>query len=74
MIEVNDHEESHDIFNFLDYFPLVNARAHRLGGMESESTNQSKETKQWILNKNLRETYMRFVFLMVSKKTWSAND
>jgi hypothetical protein len=50
LVSVNLHEESHDIFNFLDYFPLVNARAHRMGGMESSSNNSSNETKQWILN------------------------
>jgi len=61
LVSVNEHEESHDIFNFLDYYPLVNARAHRVGGMDQASSNSSSETKQWILNKNLRETYMRFM-------------
>lgn len=73
LVSVNNHEESHDIFNFLDYFPLVNARAHRVGGMDSASTS-SNETKQWILNKNLRETYMKFMVHMASKKDWSAHD
>lgn len=45
LVEVNEYEESHDLFNFLDYFPLVNARAHRVGGMDSSSTNSSNETK-----------------------------
>jgi hypothetical protein len=74
LVEVNDHEESHDIFNFLDYFPLVNARAHRVGGMKTASTNSSSETKAWILNKNLRETYMRFVIQLALKQKWSAHD
>jgi hypothetical protein len=74
LVSVNNWEESHDIFNFLDYFPLVNARAHRVGGMEASGNNSSKETKQWILNKNLRETYMRFMFNMASKRKWSAHD
>lgn len=71
---MNNYEESHDIFNFLDYFPLVNARAHRVGGMDSNSSNSSNETKQWILNQNLRETYMRFMVFMVSKKVWTPHD
>jgi hypothetical protein len=74
LVEVNNHEESHDIFNFLDYFPLVNARAHRVGGMDSASNNSSSETKQWILNKQLRETYMRFMVHMASKRQWTAHD
>jgi hypothetical protein len=74
LVQVNNWEESHDIFNFLDYFPLVNARAHRVGGMETAGTNSSNETKQWILNKNLRETYMKFMFHLSTKRTWSAHD
>jgi hypothetical protein len=74
LVEVNEHEESHDLFNFLDYFPLVNARAHRVGGMDSASSNSSNETKQWILNKNLRETYMNFMIQMIIKRKWSAHD
>ena len=74
LVQVNSHEESHDIFNFLDYFPLVNARAHRVGGMESSSSNSSSETKQWILNQNLRETYMKFMVFMAAKKEWTAHD
>ena len=74
LVSVNIHEESHDIFNFLDYFPLVNARAHRVGGMDQASGNSSNETKQWILNQNLRETYMRFIVQMIGKRFWSAAD
>ena len=74
LVSVNIHEESHDIFNFLDYFPLVNARAHRVGGMDQASSNSSNETKQWILNQNLRETYMRFIVQMIGKRVWSATD
>ena len=74
LVEVNNWEESHDIFNFLDYFPLVNARAHRVGGMDSSASNSSNETKQWILNKNLRETYMRFMYYLTTKKAWNAHD
>jgi len=74
LVEVNNWEESHDIFNFLDYFPLVNARAHRVGGMDSAATNSSNETKQWILNKNLRETYMKFMVYLSTKNSWGAHD
>ena len=73
-MQVNEHEESHDIFSFLDYFPLVNARAHRVGGMDSANNSSSAETKQWILNQNFRETYMRFMVFMASKKTWTPSD
>lgn len=45
-----------------------------MGGMDSTSTNSSNETKQWILNKNLRETYMKFMVQMAIKKRWSAKD
>ena len=41
LVEINNYEESQDIFNFLDYYPLVNARAHRLGGMDTASSNNS---------------------------------
>ena len=68
LLEVNDNEDAHDIFNFLDYYPLVNARAHRLGGMDSASNHGSKETKQWILNDNLRDTYKRFMLHLVAKR------
>jgi hypothetical protein len=42
--------------------------------MESTSNNSSTEAKQWILNKNLRETYMRFMVFMASKRAWTAHD
>lgn len=74
LVSVNTFEESHNIFNFLDYYPLVNARAHRLGGMDTSSTSSSKETKQWILNKNLRDTYKNFVLQMIAKKDWTCHD
>ena len=74
LVEVNNWEESHDLFNFLDYFPLVNARAPRVGGMDSAASNSSNETKQWILTKNLRETYMRFMVHLATKSAWGAHD
>jgi len=69
LVSNNNHEESQDVFNFLDYYPLVNARALRMGGMSS-----SPESKQWILNENLRATYKKFVFFLVAKKYWNAHD
>ncbi len=45
-----------------------------MGGMDSSASNSSNETKQWILNENLRKTYKRFILHMVSKKHWTAND
>lgn len=45
LLTVNNCEESQDIFNFLDYYPIVNARAHKVGGMDETSTkNLSPET------------------------------
>jgi len=58
LIEANEEEDAFDQFNFLDYFPLVNSRAHRMGGSDG-STN-----KKWILNNQFWETYQKFVFLM----------
>ena len=43
-MSVNDQEESHDIFNFLDYHPFVSARAHRVGGMDTGSATNSSST------------------------------
>jgi hypothetical protein len=34
LITVNDRDEEDDMFNFLDYYPLMNPRAHRVGGMD----------------------------------------
>ena len=45
LLKVEEEEETHDLFNFLDYYPLVNARVHRVGGMDSGSTRSSNETK-----------------------------
>lgn len=42
--------------------------------MDASSSNSSKETKQWILNENLRSTYKKFIFFLVAKKFWSAHD
>ena len=41
LCKVNQREESHDLFAFLDYFPLVNARAHRIGGMSTQASSRS---------------------------------
>jgi hypothetical protein len=41
----------------LDYFPLVNARAHKLGG----------EEKQGILNQNFKATYEKFIKALLVK-------
>mmetsp|Transcript_22168 Transcript_22168/g.16563 ORF Transcript_22168/g.16563 Transcript_22168/m.16563 type:complete len:120 (+) Transcript_22168:1095-1454(+) len=41
LLEVNGQDEADDNFNFLDYYPLVNSRAHRIGGMDSKSTSSS---------------------------------
>lgn len=74
LVSVNNYEESHDIFNFLDYYPLVNARAHRLGGMDASSNNSSSETKKWILNEQMNQTYKAFIVYMISKKYWTPHD
>jgi hypothetical protein len=41
LITVNDREESQDLFNFLDYHPLISARAHRMGGINTDNTSRS---------------------------------
>jgi len=48
LVKFNDEEQKDDEFNFLDYYPLVNSRAHRMGGMESDSS--ANQGKRWILN------------------------
>ena len=37
-------------FKHLDYFPMVNARAHSVGDLE-----------HWTLNKNFKQTFNRFL-------------
>ena len=41
LLTVNDQEEEDDLFNFLDYYPLINPRAHRVGGMDLQSNKRS---------------------------------
>ena len=45
-----------------------------MGGMDSSASNSSNETKQWILNENLRGTYKRFILHLISKRYWTAQD
>ena len=40
-------------FKHLDYFPMVNARAHSVGDLE-----------HWTLNKNFKQTFNRFLKAM----------
>lgn len=74
LLSVKEGEDSHSIFNFLDYYPLVNARVHRVGGMDSSSTSRSTETKQWILNENFRATYKKFIVFLVMKQKITSHD
>jgi len=62
------------VFSFLDYYPFVNARAHRMGGMDAASTNNSSSTQKWILNDQLRETYSRFIVNLTTKKVIGPHD
>lgn len=48
----------------LDYFPLINSRAHKLG---SEQTTG-------ILNKQFKATYDNFLQVMVEKKELNNSD
>mmetsp|Transcript_9905 Transcript_9905/g.9749 ORF Transcript_9905/g.9749 Transcript_9905/m.9749 type:complete len:210 (+) Transcript_9905:421-1050(+) len=73
LIKVNGEDDADDRFNFLDYYPLVNSRAHRVGGMDILSQS-SKETQQWILNVQQRETYKKFLVHLVYKKGFPASD
>ena len=38
LLTVNNSEESQDIFNFRDFYPIVNARAHRVSGTDEASS------------------------------------
>ena len=71
---VSSDIDVYDIFTFLDYYPLVNARAHRVGGMEQASTSSSTEAKRWILNDQLRDTYKKFILYLTTKKPLQAHD
>jgi hypothetical protein len=43
--------------------------------MDANQTNQqSKETRQWILNVQMRNTYMNFVQLLIKKPNASVAD
>jgi hypothetical protein len=45
-----------------------------MGGMDQSSSNSSNETKKWILNVQMNETYKNFIMYMISKKYWTAHD
>ena len=47
----------------LDYYPVLNSRAHNVG-----------DVQQWTLNKNLRETYERLVQHFILKKDLTLED
>ena len=51
-------------FRHLDYFPMINARAHKLGG----------DANPGILNRQFRETYNRFLKVMIEKIKLDEND
>ena len=51
-------------FRHLDYYPLINARAHQL----------ADEENQGILNREFRETYNRFLFDLAGKKALDTED
>ena len=51
-------------FRHLDYFPLVNSRAHKLGDTESVG----------ILNREFKATYDKFLSTMLEKRELSFED
>lgn len=51
-------------FRHLDYYPLVNARAHQM----------SYQDNQGILNRQFRETYIRFLFRLAEKEVLEEED
>lgn len=69
LVSANEMEESQDHFNFLDYFPLINARAHKMNRRED-----SVEEGQWILNREMRHTYQRFLQFLIAKRAWNMRD
>jgi hypothetical protein len=55
LLEVDNHN-NFDILYHLDYHPIINARVHRLG----------QENNLTILNKELKETYGKFLVYLIS--------
>jgi hypothetical protein len=51
-------------FRHLDYYPLINARAHQM----------ADDDNQGILNREFRETYNRFLFSMAEKQQLDIED
>ena len=51
-------------FKHLDYYPMINARAHSIGD----------SVASWTLNKNLKSTYETFLTAMVERKELTAAD
>ena len=52
----------------LDYFPLVNPRAHK------NIKSSTSEVQPMILNENLYQTYKRFILYLIEKPIWDLSD
>ncbi len=59
-----DDSNNYDVFNHLDYHPLLNARVHKIG----------QQNKLNILNREFRNTYQAFIVNLISKREISSKD
>lgn len=59
-----DESNDFDVFNHLDYHPLLNARVHRVG----------QANKLSILNREFRNTYQAFIVSLVGKRVIQGKD
>lgn len=59
-----DESNDQDVFNHLDYHPLLNARVHKVG----------QSNKLSILNREFRTTYQNFIISLISKKEITCKD
>ena len=65
--ELLDWNQVHEDNRHLDYFPLVNSRAHQLhAGSDTQKSS--------ILNKNFKETYNKFLITLIKKFTPSISE
>ena len=59
-----DDTNNYDLFPHMDYHPLINARAHKLG----------KENNLGIMNKEFKETYEKFIIYLLRLKEIDTKD
>lgn len=65
LVEFDDYDQEFRIF---DYYPMINARVHQLGGQGGE------KVQQWSLNKTYKNTYSTFLRAMIDKGEMKTSD